>query len=209
LSRSGTSRAGTGTGMKHPSTRELFDYWSERRGSRSAPERADIEPGPIRHVLGDTFILSFNPAVGHPFRLAGTRLCALFCRELKGEPFLDLWGQSSRHSLRELTNMVGTESAGLVAGATGRSLNGSTVELELLLLPLSHRRRLPARFLGVLAPLTVPYWIGIEPLAYLSLGSLRHLDTTPQTVVGPAYHAQSGRRRNGFLVVDGGRAPQS
>jgi hypothetical protein len=194
--------------MKHSSTRQLFEYWSERRGSRVAPERADIEPGPIRHVLGDTFILSFNPAVGHPFRLAGTRLCALFCRELKGEPFIDLWAHSARQSLRELANMVGTESAGLVAGATGRSPNGSTVALELMLLPLSHRGRMPARFLGVLAPLTVPYWIGVEPLAELCLGSLRHLGPA-QTADGPLYQTPSSRWRNGLLVVDGGRSPQS
>ena len=43
--------------MKHPSNRELFDYWNERRGERLAPERADIEPAAIRHVLGDTFVL--------------------------------------------------------------------------------------------------------------------------------------------------------
>ena len=42
--------------MKHPSNRELFDYWNERRGERLAPERADIEPAAIRHVLGDTFV---------------------------------------------------------------------------------------------------------------------------------------------------------
>jgi hypothetical protein len=195
--------------MKNSSTRELFEYWTKRRGGRAAPERADIEPGPIRHVLGDAFILSFNPAVGHPFRLAGTRLCALFCRELKGEPFVDLWAQSTRHSLRELTNMVGTESAGVVAGATGRGSNGSTVELELMLLPLSHRQRMPARFVGVLAPLTVPYWIGVEPLVDLCLGSLRHLGPALQTVAVPSHHMPSGRWRNGLLVVDGGRSPQS
>ena len=42
--------------MKHPSNRELFDYWNERRGERLAPERADIEPAAIRQVLGDTFV---------------------------------------------------------------------------------------------------------------------------------------------------------
>jgi len=195
--------------MKHRSTRELYEYWSERRGGRAAPERADIEPGPIRHVLGDTFILSFNPAVGHPFRLAGTRLCALVGRELKGEPFVDLWAQSSRHALRELTDTVGTETAGVVAGVAGRSLNGSSVELELLLLPLSHRRRLPARFLGVLAPLTVPYWIGVDPVADLRLGSLRHLDPALPSVAVAPQPIEGSRRRNGFLVVDGGRSPQS
>ena len=43
--------------MKHSSNRELFEYWNKRRGRRSAPERGEIEPGAIRHVLADTFIL--------------------------------------------------------------------------------------------------------------------------------------------------------
>ncbi len=111
-------------------------------------------------MLGDTFILSFNPAVGHPFRLAGTRLCALFCRELKGEPFVDL-GRSRPQSLRELTDMVGAERlAWLQAQRTKpERIKGRA---ELLLLPLSHRQRMPVCFLGVLAPLSVPYWIGVS-----------------------------------------------
>jgi len=60
--------------MKHPSNRDLFAYWNERRGARPAPERADIEPAAIRHVLGDTFVLEIDRATQHPFRLAGTRL---------------------------------------------------------------------------------------------------------------------------------------
>jgi len=47
--------------MKHPSVRELYDYWNARRGLRSAPDRADIEPGAIRRVLADTFIMAFDP----------------------------------------------------------------------------------------------------------------------------------------------------
>ena len=31
--------------MKHPSNRELFAYWNEKRGPRPAPDRAEIEPG--------------------------------------------------------------------------------------------------------------------------------------------------------------------
>jgi hypothetical protein len=190
--------------MKHSSTRELFKYWNERRAGRSAPERGDIEPGPIRHVLADTFILSFNPAVGHPFRLAGTRVCALFCRELRGQSFLDLWANASRQNLRDLIDTLGTDSAGLVAGATGRGAHDSMIELELLMLPLGHRGRMPARFLGVLAPLQVPYWLGLYPLADLSLGSLRHLG--PETVGSPRFGARNSRWRSGLVVYDGGRS---
>ena len=82
--------------MKHPASRELFAYWDERRGKHSAPERADIEPGAIRQVLSDAFILALDGGAGHPFRLAGTRVCALFGRELKGEPFIGLWAGASQ-----------------------------------------------------------------------------------------------------------------
>ena len=43
--------------MRKPSTRELFNYWNELRGTRSAPERRDIDPTRIRHALANTFIL--------------------------------------------------------------------------------------------------------------------------------------------------------
>src|SRR6202008_4456889 len=46
-----------GQEMKPPSNRELFEYWNLRRGERLAPERGDIEPGAIRSILGDTFVL--------------------------------------------------------------------------------------------------------------------------------------------------------
>jgi hypothetical protein len=72
--------------MKHPSNRELFD-WNMRRGERLAPERADIEPSAIRKILGDAFVLERHGVSNPVFRLAGTRLCALFARELKGESF--------------------------------------------------------------------------------------------------------------------------
>ena len=81
--RSARKQNNHGRKMKHPSNRELFEYWNERRGTRLAPERADIEPGAIRHVLGDTFVIEVHGDESQAFRLAGTRLCALFGRELK------------------------------------------------------------------------------------------------------------------------------
>ena len=79
--------------MKHAASQELYAYWEERRGTRPAPERAEIEPGAIRQVLSDAFILALDDRAGHPFRLAGTRVCALFGRELKGERFIGLWAR--------------------------------------------------------------------------------------------------------------------
>src|SRR5262245_4683960 len=167
--------------MKHPSVRELYEYWNARRGLRSAPDRADIEPGAIRRVLTETFIISFDAAAGHPFRIAGTRVCAAFGRELKGMPFLDLWSADSQAQVRDLLTIVANESVGVVAGARGLSAEGSALDFELLILPLRHRTRTNARVLGALAPAEVPYWFGVSTIEPLSLGTIRYL--APETDV--------------------------
>lgn len=98
--------------MKHATTREVFAYWDNCRGDRLAPERSDIEPGAIRSVLSDTFILTFDRKAGHPFRLAGTRLCAVMGCELKGEPFADLWSEESRKQIDDLLKTIAEEKIG-------------------------------------------------------------------------------------------------
>ncbi|MEJ1934798.1 PAS domain-containing protein, partial [Nostoc sp. NIES-2111] len=70
--------------MKHPASRTLFSYWDTLRGERTAPERSELDPGAIRNILADTFILEVDAGQTFPFRLAGTRVCALYGRDLKG-----------------------------------------------------------------------------------------------------------------------------
>ncbi len=195
--------------MKHSSTRELFDYWNLQRGTRPAPERSEIEPGAIRRVLADTFMLSFDPRAGHPFRIAGTRVCAAFGRELKGVGFTEIWARASQEPIRELLTTVATETIGVVAGASARSCGGEALELELLLLPLAHRGGASTRLLGGLVPTEVPYWLGAEALGQLNLGITRYLGplTGPYSVPRrlPAM-PPNARMRHGLVVYDGGQA---
>jgi hypothetical protein len=198
--------------MKHPSIRELFEYWNGQRGKRPAPERAEIEPGAIRRVLADTFILSFEPAAGHPFRVAGTRVCALFSRELKGEAFLDLWSAESRRDVSDLLTIVAEESAAVAASASAACPAGR-VQLELVLLPLSHHGRTDARFLGALAPSEPPAWLGTSPPAGLTMGTHRYVGPAAagaprESAILPKAHLAlgGGRIRHGFVVYDGGQS---
>jgi hypothetical protein len=194
--------------MKSTSTRRLFVYWNERRGSRVAPERGDLEPGAIRSLLADSFILNFDPAAGHPLRLAGTRVCALFCREIKDAPFSELWSADSRPLIRELISVVADEAAPVVAGVSGQPAEDYPLaDLELLLLPLYHHGRRNVRMLGMLAPVIVPYWLGTSPIDRLSLGAVRHLGPEAATVSAPRLVPAQGavRLRRGFTVFDGGR----
>lgn len=193
--------------MRHASSRALFDYWDAQRGNRPAPERGEIEPGPIRRALADTFILAFDRRAQHPVRLAGTRMCAMLGRELNGVRFVALWDTESRRSIADLLDAVVSEPIAAVAGARGTTSSGETLDLELLVLPLAHRGRYDVRVMGVLSPLSVPAWLGLDPLKSVSLGPFRFLDATtadaPEFVPGGSL---SGRRRRGLTVYDGGRS---
>jgi hypothetical protein len=194
--------------MKHVSSRLLFDYWNERRGDELAPDRSDIEPGPIRGALSDTFILSFNPLTGHTFRLAGTRVCALMGHELKGQSFIDLWDKPKRRPLLNLTTIVADESVGLVCGALGWTGEGYSVELELLLLPLRLRGRTHVRMIGVLAPLSSPYWLGASPIVTIALGQHRFVGSRADSMPPPVLAIPDevmARVRHGLVVYDGGQ----
>jgi hypothetical protein len=193
--------------MKHPSTRALFDYWNRQRGLRPAPARSDIDPADIRHVLGDTLMLAADFIDEVRFRLAGTRVCALFAREIKGEAFNSLWTEGGRTQIEKLLDSVIHENAGIVAGLVGRTEDSDEVKLELLLLPLAHAGEGRIRALGVLAPLPPPYWLGERPVIELELYTLRHIETDRADTGDPGFgRVQEGqRKRHGLLVYSGGR----
>jgi hypothetical protein len=193
--------------MKHASSRELHGYWEQQRGTRPAPERADIEPGAIRGALSDTFIIALNRGAGYRFRLAGTRVCALFNREMKGESFLGLWTIASRPLVSSLLTVLSDECIGTVAAVTAQSADGDHLDLELLLLPLDIDRPTFARAIGVLAPLKVPHWLGTRPLGGLTLGGRRHIGAVLERNFLSRFMLP--RTRRGLTVYEGGRISAS
>jgi hypothetical protein len=190
--------------MKHAASRELYAYWQELRGRRPAPERAEIEPAAIRGILSETFILALDQPSRYPFRLAGTRVCALFDRELKGISFLDLWDETSRRTVTDLLAILADEWVGTVAGVSACNGEGQAVELELLLLPLSATRPVLQRSIGVLAPMKATPSIGTSPLGPLTLGSRRHVGPAIEKRLLPRFLGPRSRR--GLVVYDGGRS---
>jgi hypothetical protein len=191
--------------MRHPSTKELFEYWTLQRGDRAAPDRADIDPGAIRRILADTFILTFDQAAGHPLRIAGTRICAAFGRELKNEAFVDLWDASSRALMRDLVKVVGNEVIGALANVQATSIAGIPREAELLLLPITYRGFARTRVLGALAPRDSTSWPADGTIRSLALGGFRYLASNLEPAPSIAPAQPTGRIHHGFVVYDGGR----
>ena len=190
--------------MKHGSSRELFEHWHHLRGARLAPERGDIDPGAMRKALGDAFLLGLELEQDPAFRLAGTRVCALFGRELKGESFVELWHEEARPLVRDLVAMVAEDVLGVIAGAAGHTREGLRTDLELLLLPLRYRGRTQARMIGTLAPLEPPFWIGSDRVCLLRLGVWRHVGSA--TELHRLAPLVPGPRRPRLIVHEGGRS---
>lgn len=159
--------------MKHAHTNELYIYWNRIRGTRIAPDRSALEPADIRNILKDTFILRVDGCDDYAYRLAGTRICSLFGREMKNSNFLDFFDGESKDAVQTLLHTTCEDASVNILGLIGKTKQGQTIPLEAIFLPLKLNGRTNARIIGCLAPLKMPYWAGIKPIEQLQLSSLR------------------------------------
>jgi hypothetical protein len=183
--------------MKHPSSREFFAYWDEKRGEARAPDRSEIEPGAVRELLGDIFVLCYDAPAGYPFRVAGTRVCALLGRDLKDRSFSALFAPNDRREIEEILAVVAEEMLAAVAGITATAQDGSLAHLELLLLPFNARAHSPLSLTGLLAP----FGGGYDVLRDFKVTSWRYIGHPPQKFVPRALRKLAIAR--GFMVYEG------
>jgi hypothetical protein len=160
--------------MKHSASREFFAYWDEKRAGAAAPERSDIAPEGVRHLLGDIFVLTYDRMAGFPFRVAGTRVCALLGCDAKGARFTDLFEAASRREFEDLIGIVAEETLPTVAGLSAQAADGSRIHLELLLLPFIARSHTPVSLTGLIVPLGIDEPPVDGPLKDFTLTSWRH-----------------------------------
>ena len=182
------------------------------RGARSAPERNDVDPGAIRGVLADTFMLDFDARRGFPFRIAGSRANALFVEELTGFSFLELWRGADREELDSILHCIADEAQAFLIGAEARLPSLDAVDIEIILLPLRHHGMTHARVLGGLAVHAAPAWMGVSGAGPITLTSLRALDPPTRERLKPEDAAPVGfslrdmpRRYKHLFVYSGDR----
>jgi hypothetical protein len=197
--------------MKNDATRDLHVYWSALRGRRSAPERTDIDPGSIRGLLSDVFLLDLDADEGAVFRLAGTRLCTLFGREIKDEVFSTLFEERGRDEIERLVSGVASEEKPLIAGIVAHSSDKEAIICELLLLPLRHQGHRAKRMLGMLAASeSMPLFM--KPITHLSMLTLKVIDEdmahrairTPSFIVGIPPEQIASRYKH-LVLINGER----
>jgi hypothetical protein len=199
--------------VKLAATIELYAYWNRLRGARSAPERNDVDPGAIRGVLADTFVLDFDASRGFPFRIAGSRANALFLKELRGFSFLELWRGADREELDAILHCVADEAQAFLLDAEAKLPNLDAADVEIVLMPLRHHGLTHARVLGGLAVHAAPAWMGLNGAGPIALTSLRALDPPtrerlkPEDVAPVDFSLRDMPRRYKHLFVYSGDRP--
>lgn len=200
----------------------LFQYWNRLRGSRPAPLRTEIEPADIKQLLPDTFILERDRSAEPVFRLAGTRICATYGKELRGNAFLSLWASEDQGVAGRLARHALDGAAAAVITFEGTSRDGRQNHFELLILPVDGGRE-GSRALGTIQPCTRPFWLGSDPVVENHIKGFRliYSDRKPQVPaerpIAPAplaaggggsvaaYAGIHGRRIRHLVVFEGGR----
>jgi hypothetical protein len=205
--------------MRQRGTAGLFQYWNRLRDGRPAPRRTEIEPADIKSMLADTFILERDLRGDAVFRLAGTRLCATFGRELKGFAFTSLWSHADQAKASRLALTTLLDKSVSVTTLLGTTASGRSIDLELLLLPLEGGAE-SSRAMGSLCPAEKPYWLGAEPIVQCEIDGVRMIDPDRVSRLGdgkiqvaapPLAPGQTSmedtptRRFRHLVVIDGGR----
>lgn len=210
--------------MKQDGSIALFHYWNRLRDGRTAPKRTEIEPADIKSLLADTFILEKDTRGEAVFRLAGTRLCAIYGRELKGFSFSSLWKEKDQRLIGRLAQGAFTSKSVVVITFDGISRNGRENPFELLILPLDGGLENP-RCMGVVSPIARPYWLGADPIVEARIDSVRVVDPdrepmflksrpalpvpslapSDEALAGGETEPARGRRIRHLVIFDGGR----
>lgn len=222
--------------MQKTSTKSLYDYWNRLRGSRSAPDRRDIDPTQIREALANTFILEHTDDNEFDFRLAGSHLCAAYARELKGRSFTRLWHPRDRDAMDTLVRAVTEDHAVALVTFQGTNAAQAKMTVETILLPLRHNGSTSHRMLGAMTAVEQPYWFGVQPLMEQRITGLRLIwpddlsiedmardiaasvdndvvamvasQGTPAPMAATVY-GRAARRYAHLAVIDGGRAEKT
>lgn len=202
----------------------LFHYWNRLRDGRPAPKRTDVEPADIKAHLADTFILEKDTRGEAVFRLAGTRLCAIYGRELKGFSFPSLWRERDQRLVSRLIHGVFQQKSVVLITFEGLSRAGRSNRFELLALPLDGGAQ-HLRCLGVVSAAEKPFWLGADPIDDALIDSIRIIDPdkeplflgnrpaikvpalAPDELDAPEMISEFGRARRirHLVVLEGGR----
>jgi hypothetical protein len=199
------------TDMRHKTTQTLWTYFNLVREEEEVPLRSAIDPVALKTVLPDLFILELAQHGDLRFRLAGTRLCAMMGRELRGLSFSGIFSSSRRHKMGLAGQTVLTTRQPALANVWLRVNDDEREEIELMMLPLASAPGQVDRIFGSVArftpgepPMLQNPLFDVQAIRFLHPGE-DGLATPEGRPAEARIFAASPERMRRFTVIEGGR----
>ena len=137
--------------MRQSAATAILSYWhSIVPEDGGAPAHASVAPRALKSHLPDLFIIERMDRAVFSFKLAGTRMCARYGRELRDHDFIRLW-PSVQHGevLAQLTQALQSATPVVLKGAAA-TLDGDVVPFSILLMPVADAEGNVNRLMGAM-----------------------------------------------------------
>jgi hypothetical protein len=203
------SEAGDGQ-ILHPGSRQLFRHWEMLRAERACPTREEFDLASLKPLMADMIIIDRDHLRNSfRFRLAGTRVCSLFGRNVTGTSVVENWDNFEADVIsRHLLTVVNQQQPAVVRMRLTTD-RGQVVAAELVALPVQMRGSHRIQIIGALFPFRSAQSLGHSGISHTELVSARVIWTEH---VLPEDNTESASRlppirpgmRN-FTLIDGGK----
>lgn len=139
--------------MRQAATTKILAYWDQLKAGESlVPAASAVDPRALKTHLPDLFMLERLDRAVFAFRLAGTRMCQRFGRELRDHDFVRLFPAAQQGEVLAQQNRALQTGEAVVLKAGAATLDGATTGADIVLMPLTDAEGRVVRLLGALLP---------------------------------------------------------
>jgi hypothetical protein len=191
----------------HPGSRHLFSHWEALRSERACPTREEFEFSAIKHQLPDMIVIDRDfLRNSFKYRLAGSRPCALFNRNLTGTDVMAGWDKFEADVIARHLNTVLNRKQPAIIRMRLTTDRGQVVAAEMIALPVYMRGSNRMQIIGGLFPFRAAQSLGHSAVVKQELMSARviwteHETESVDTQIPPA----AAKSMRNFTLIDGGK----
>ena len=195
----------------HPGSRALFRYWETLRAERPCPTREEFELADVKTMLADMVVIDRDYLRNtFKFRLAGTRVCALFGQTLTGRNVLEGWDAFESDVIsRHLLTVLNQQQPAVIRMRLTTD-RGEIVAAELVTFPVQMRGSHRFQIIGGLFPFRTAQGLGHQRITARELVSARVIWTEHEAAAVPVQfnHPLPTTRpsKRSLTLISGGKA---
>jgi hypothetical protein len=191
----------------HPGSRQLFRHWEMLRAERACPTREEFELSAVKGILPDMFIMDRDYLrSSFKFRLAGTRICTLFNRNLTGTNAIEGWDKFESEVLSRHLLIALNQKQPVVIRMRFTTERQQVVAAEMVALPVQMRNSHRTQLIGGLFPFRAAQSLGHTSITKQELASARVVWTEHIETEATIHHIQVNRQDAPVLtLINGGR----